>query len=151
MTRKKTTKKKSGCWFQRFFIFTSDPWGFMIQFDVCIFFKWVGLKTPTTPRKFNMEPENGWFPKGISFPRNFFSGSILNFRGVEISHLHLGPVCFQGQPSLRGPPGDLSCVGMCKVIWLGAFRKRCLNPRKSHMEPEKGPKRKKRYPKQQAK
>ena len=36
----------------------------------------------TTPPKFNVEPEHGWFPKGISFSRDFFSGSMLNFRGV---------------------------------------------------------------------
>ena len=27
-------------WFQIFFIFTPYPWGFMIQFDGCIFFRW---------------------------------------------------------------------------------------------------------------
>ena len=35
-----------------------------------------------TPPKFNMEPENDGFQKGISFSRYFFSGSMLNFRGV---------------------------------------------------------------------
>jgi len=29
-----------------------------------------------------MEPEKGWFPKGISFSRGPVSGSILVFRGV---------------------------------------------------------------------
>ena len=29
-------------WFETFFIFTPDPWGFMIQFDLRIFFTWVG-------------------------------------------------------------------------------------------------------------
>ena len=29
------------------FIFHPDPWGFMIQFDLRIFFKWVGEKPPT--------------------------------------------------------------------------------------------------------
>jgi len=28
-----------------------------------------------------MEPENGWFPKGISLFRGPFSGSMLVFRG----------------------------------------------------------------------
>ena len=31
-----------------------------------------------------MEPENDAFQKGISFSRDFFSGSMLNFRGVVI-------------------------------------------------------------------
>ena len=30
------------------FIFTPDPWGFMIQFDLRIFFNWVGEKPPTS-------------------------------------------------------------------------------------------------------
>ena len=29
-----------------------------------------------------MEPENDGFQKNISFSRDFFSGSMLNFRGV---------------------------------------------------------------------
>ena len=36
----------------------------------------------TTP-KFNIEPEKWWFPTGISFSRDFFSGSMLNFWGVH--------------------------------------------------------------------
>ena len=39
-----------------------------------------GVKS--TPPKFNMEPENGWFPRGASFSRDFFSDSMLNFEGV---------------------------------------------------------------------
>ena len=29
-----------------------------------------------------------WFPKGISFSRGWFSGSMLNFRGVPLKHLY---------------------------------------------------------------
>ena len=34
----------SSRWWQlkQFLNFHSDPWGFMVQFDLCIFFKWVG-------------------------------------------------------------------------------------------------------------
>ena len=35
------------------------------------------------PLKFNMEPDNDGFTKGISFSRGCFSGSMLNFRGVR--------------------------------------------------------------------
>ena len=31
-------RSKTRWWFQKFFIFTPKPWGFMIQFDGCIFF-----------------------------------------------------------------------------------------------------------------
>ena len=49
---------------------------FTIHFGVPFF-----LETPTPP-KFNMEAENQWFPKGLSFSRDLFSGSMLNFGGV---------------------------------------------------------------------
>ena len=39
-----------------------------------------------TPPKFTIEPEKWWFPKGISFSRDFFSGSMLNFWGVSQKH-----------------------------------------------------------------
>ena len=35
-----------------------------------------------TPPKFDIEPEKWWFPKGISFSRDFCSGSMLDFWGV---------------------------------------------------------------------
>ena len=35
-----------------------------------------------TPRKINIEPKKWWFPKGISYSRLPFSGSMLNFRRV---------------------------------------------------------------------
>ena len=34
--------------------------------------------------KFNIEPENDGFQKGISFSRGPFSGSMLNFGGVAL-------------------------------------------------------------------
>ena len=34
--------------FKDFWNFYTDPWGFMIQFDGRIFFKWVGDKPPTS-------------------------------------------------------------------------------------------------------
>ena len=37
-------------------IFTPKPWGFMIQFDVGIFFNWVGEKTPPTTCSFSLNP-----------------------------------------------------------------------------------------------
>ena len=43
----KPWKTHPGWWFQ-FFYFHPDPWGFMIQFDLRIFFKWVGKKPPTS-------------------------------------------------------------------------------------------------------
>ena len=42
-----------------------------------------------TPPKFNVEPENDGFQKGISFSRDFFSGSMLNFRGVFFQTLNV--------------------------------------------------------------
>ena len=33
----------------------------------------------------NMEPENDGFQKECPFSRDFFSGSMLNFRGVHVS------------------------------------------------------------------
>ena len=41
-------------------------------------------QNPTTPPKFNMEPENHGFQKGLSFSRDLFSGSMLNFGGVGL-------------------------------------------------------------------
>ena len=35
-----------------------------------------------TPLKFNMEPENNGFQIRLSFSRDLFSGSMLNFGGV---------------------------------------------------------------------
>ena len=55
-------------------------------------------KNQCTPPKFNMEPENGWFPKGISFSRDFFSGSMLNFSGVT-QVLFFSP--YTGTPSFK--------------------------------------------------
>ena len=46
------------------------------------------------PPKFNMQP---WFPKGITFSRDFFSGSMLNFRGVSYFLL----LSYVGNPSWR--------------------------------------------------
>ena len=40
-----------------------------------------------TPPKFNMEPENNCIPNGLSFSRDLFSGSMLNFRGVAACFL----------------------------------------------------------------
>ena len=37
-------KKLPRWWFQIFFMFI-PIWGFMIQFDVCMFFRWVGKTT----------------------------------------------------------------------------------------------------------
>ena len=44
-----------------------------------------------TPPKFNMEPENDGFQKQSPFPgsRDFFSGSMLNFRGIRGHIFHL--------------------------------------------------------------
>ena len=47
-----------------------------------------------TPPKFNIEPENGGFPKGISFSSGPFSGSMLNFRDVPPSGCETPPICF---------------------------------------------------------
>ena len=50
------------------------------------------LTNNITPPKFNMEPENDGFQKGITFSRDFFSGSMLNFRGVYVSQIVWGGV-----------------------------------------------------------
>ena len=81
-----------------------------------------------------MEPENEWFPRGASFSRDFFSGSMLNFWGV--SHIDLGMTLqwsILGASHLTGdkvegiwpnriqpPPKQMSHEK--KPGWLGLYR-----------------------------
>ena len=59
--------------------------------------------------KFNMEPENGWFPRGTSFSGDFFSGSMLNFGGVDMIYRYLdlpkGAKWFRFRVSIHHPLG----------------------------------------------
>ena len=55
-----------------------------------------GLWIKDSPKKFNIEPENDKGPKGISFSRGPFSGSMLNFRGVFPGTTSQPPKTIQG-------------------------------------------------------
>jgi len=41
-----------------------------------------------TPPKFSIEPENDGLEDDVPFPRDVFSGSMLNFRGVFHLTIH---------------------------------------------------------------
>ena len=49
---------------------------------------------PTTPLKFNMEPEKKSLEKVIPFGNPSFSGSMLNFGGVPVRSEHIFVVTF---------------------------------------------------------